>query len=80
MYITERILFELKYLLRRFGYDLPQQLKDELFDFLQQYPISAIAICEVINRYIEKQETALNFIRRIKKQAAGDLQLQQAIF
>ena len=124
------IYFELKYLLRRFEYDLPQKLKDELFDFLQQYPISAIAICEMINRYIKKQEkvlnevamflffkqcyeqvlpllfaayeknqnnsetlynmayvlyafgekeTALNFMRRIKKQVAGDLQLQQAI-
>ena len=56
----KNIYFELKYLLRRFEFDLSQELKNELFDFLQQYPISATAICEVIGRYAIKKEKVLN--------------------
>lgn len=54
------IYFELKFLIRRFEYDLPDELKEELFSFLQQYPISAYAICEMIETYVSKKEKVLN--------------------
>ena len=56
----QHIYFELKFLVRRFEYDLPYELKEELFPFLQQYPISAYAICEMIEFYVSKKEKVLN--------------------
>lgn len=56
------IYFELKYLVRRFEYDLPDELKEELFPFLQQYPISDYAISEMIETYVSQKEKVLNDI------------------
>lgn len=54
------IYFELKFLLRRFEYDLPEMLKEQLCDFLNRYPISSYAIIEMVNVGITRKEKVLN--------------------
>jgi hypothetical protein len=51
---------ELKFLLRRFEYDLPEVLRDELDDFLKRFPISSTAIIEFVKVYIIEKEKVLN--------------------
>lgn len=53
---------ELKFLVRRFEYDLSQELKEGLYVFLQQFLISAYAIGEMIERYITQKEKVFNQI------------------
>ena len=58
----KNIYFELKFLMRRFEYDLPDELKGELSSFLQQYQVSPYAICEMVEVYISEKEKVLNAI------------------
>lgn len=54
------LYFELKFLLRRFEYGLSYELKEELFSFLHKYPISAYAICEMVELCVTQKEKVLN--------------------
>lgn len=54
--------FELKFLVRRFEFDLPDELKEELYTFLQKYPISANAIYEMVDMYVNSKDKVLNMI------------------
>lgn len=56
----KEMYFELKSLIRRFEFDLPEELKEDLLSFLQKYPISAYAICEMVDFYISQKEKVLN--------------------
>lgn len=56
----KELYFELKTLIRRFEFNLPEELKEELLPFLQQYPVSAYAICEMVDLYTTQKEKVLN--------------------
>lgn len=56
----KELYFELKSLIRRFEYNLPRELKEDLLSFLKQYPVSAYAICEMVDMYISQKENVLN--------------------
>lgn len=58
--VMRELYFELKFLLRRFEYDLPYEKKEALDSFMKQYPISAYAICEMIELCISQKEKVLN--------------------
>jgi hypothetical protein len=58
--LMEEMYYELKYLLRRFEYDFPDALRDELDDFLNRFPISSTAMIEFVKVYMIEKEKVLN--------------------
>ena len=55
-----RIYVELRFLVRRFEYDFPENLKRELLDFIETYSISEYAIIEMIQSGITQKEKVAN--------------------
>ncbi len=58
----KQLYYELRYLVRRFEYDLPMEQKEELLPFVARHHISGYAIVEFVKNCVTDKEKVLNEI------------------
>lgn len=58
----KEMYYEFRYLIRRFEYDFPTELKEELLPFVARYHISGYGIVEMVKACVTSKEKVLNEI------------------